>query len=266
MTTTGGPLPPASDPREWAVPRGSPLFCCAPETHPDFPFPPPRDLWTRERQLEGIPTDWRTAQATADALHPLARPLIPSHRRREAHRVSIAVLAVHKIAKQHGLGNDFIDATIDHIKGRCKVDRGSQNRARLCRYLLPRVFVFSEASPRFVLGAWYFLRSSYSHPQPKHIVVQVVAFKKIYTKTPTVVLQQLVQDYATRPPCIGEVDTYLSKPFELNLIRHRSTRNCSCCGSDALHEKVFLGNSPQLRKKMEICAHARFESGECVWE
>ena len=266
MTTTGGPLPPASDPREVAVARATPLFCCEPDEYPDFPFAPPRNLWPLACQLEGIPTDWRTVQATADAMHPLARPLIPSHRRCEAHRASIAVLAVHRIAKQHGLNNEFIDAMITHIKERCKVEMGGQNRTRVCRYLLPRVFEFSEASSRFVLGAWYFLRSSYMCTQPKHIVVKAVAFKQIYTKTPKVVLRQLVQDYATRPPCIKEVDTYLSQPFELNLIRHQSTRYCTCCGSGALHEKVFLGNRPQLRKKMEICAHARFESGECVWE
>lgn len=266
MTTTGGPLPPASDPREVAVAKGTPLFCCEPDEYPDFPFAPPRNLWSRERQLEGIPTDWQTAQATADAMHPLARPLIPRHRRCEAHRASIAVLSVHMIAKTYELNNEFTDAMIEHIKGRCEVEMGGQNRTRVCRYLLPRVFEFSAASSRFVLGAWYFLRSSYMCAQPKHIVVQAIAFKKIHTKAPTVVLQQLVQDYATRPPARGAVDTYLSQPFELNLIRHQGRRICTCCGSDALHEKVFLGNSRQLRKKMEICAHARFESGECVWE
>lgn len=189
--------------------------------------------------------------------------------------MSVAVLAVHMIAKGHELNNEFTDAMIEHIKGRCEVDHGASITfaasapSRFCRYLLPHVTKFSDASSRFVLGAWYFLRSSRELDlcaQPKHIVVQVIAFKKIYTKAPSVVLRQLVQDYATRPPSKGEVATYLSEPFELNLIRHQGQRNCTCCGSYALHEKVFLGNSRQLRKKMEICAHARFESGECVWE
>lgn len=281
--TDPDPLPPASQHRDTAVITNPPLFCQSRDAYRGYPSAPPRGRWPPERQLAGVPTDWRFVEVTAQAHDIFNQPYIAFHERpSQTHPARSAIIAVCEIAQRYKLDIGFVECMVEHIKGRCiaEVDcatgttRTHPNGERM-RYLLPRVPCVANQSRRFVLNAWYFVRKPCLHyissggmTQPHYILVRVECVKKIYTKRPKVTLVQLVQDYTTHNNVEEKVDTYVSEPFELNLLRHCGEKGavCHCCGSREAHEKVFLGNNPRLRKNIELCARTRVERGQAVWE